>query len=166
MGDLLFPDIPMQLNEAYQFLKEVLADIRNIPQGLTEIQFQKIAKEIRRSLNTIKLVCVKINAEAQIARDFNKKLNISHEERGEIVNKICDLAEELNSFSEEHSIQEFLINYPDLAGKLYLKMYGEGEDYLPEDIYESEEEFLGWISRVIYYIDNVIQELDKTFTGM
>jgi len=166
MSNLLFPAAPLQLDEAYHLLKEVISDIRNIPQALTTMQFKKVAKELRRTLNTIKLVCVKIDAEAEIARDFDKPLKITYEERREIVEKINRLSDELNVFVEQQQVQEFLRNYADLGRVLFLKMYGEGEDYTSEDIYQSEQEFLSWIASVIFYIDKVIQELDRTVATM
>ena len=164
---ILFPNIPKQLNDSYELIKKVVADIRNLKRALSNRGFKRLSSTLRNGLNTINLICIKIIAESEAAKNANRKMNISFEERAEIVTNIIHLAEEgINNLVETDALKDFLKNYPDLAEKLFLKMYGEREDYLPMDIYESEEEFLGWIYRVNGYIEDVLNTLDEVVENL
>lgn len=57
-----------------------------------------------------------------------------------------------------------LMDHPKLTEKVYLKMYGESEDYGPAEIWPDEKEFLFWMIRIIpSYIEDIVKELDSVF---
>ena len=162
-GSILFPDIPKQLSETYELIKKITTDFRNLKRALSNKERKKLLSNLRSGLNTINLICIKIIAESEASTNANRKMNISFEERAEIVADILHLAEKgINNLVDTDAMNNFLKDYPKLAKKVFLKMYGEREDYLPMDIYESEEEFLGWIYRVNVYIEDVLNTLDET----
>jgi len=162
-GSIIFPDIPKQLGESYELIKRIATDFRNLKRALSNRELNKSLNTLRSGLNTINLICIKIIAESEASENATRKMNISFEERAEIVVAILHLAEEgINNLVDTDAMNKILGDYPELAKKVFLKMYGEREDYLPEDIYGSEEEFLRWIKMVNKYIEDVLNTLDES----
>jgi len=160
-GTMLFPDIPNQLRESYELIKTIITDFRNLKRKLSNRERKNLLSTLKSGLNVINMICIKIIAESEASKNANRKMNISFEEREKIVEEILLLAEDgINNLVTTDAMNDLLKDYPPLAKKIYLKMYGEGEDYLPIDIYESEGEFLGWIYRVNMYIEDILNTLN------
>ncbi|MFZ5448568.1 MAG: hypothetical protein ACOZFS_08050 [Thermodesulfobacteriota bacterium] len=153
----------ISVKEAYDTLKAVLADISGIVRSLAQWQTKKLIEKYREGLGAINLICLKVGAEAEVAQRVGKNINLTMEDRKKIVGSIIALSDDLNRIVGSDPMRLLLGYHPQLARKVYLKMYGERDDYLPEDIWSDEEEFLRWIGAIPFYISEIFAELDKIF---
>jgi len=164
-GSVWFPDIPKQLNEMYDFISKVVADIRDLKRKLSKRELKKLVSDFKRGVETINLICIKIGAKYEVAKRTHREIHISSAERDDIRSKIDALTNELNRIVETAAMEEFLREHPKLAEKAYMKLYAEGVDDFeePEEISEeeAENEFLGWINAIKWYTGDLLFELDE-----
>ncbi len=153
----------IKIKEAYDTLKEVIVDVSGVVHSLTQWKERQLIDRYREGLGAINLICLMIKAEDDVAQRFGKNISLTIEDRRKIVKNIVSLSNDLNVIIESDSMRSILGKYPQLAERVYLKMYGEREDYGPAEIWSDEKEFLFWIRTIPSYIEDVVKELDSVF---
>jgi hypothetical protein len=162
-NSIWFPGIPQQLNEMYDFVKKVVEDIKNLKHKLSERELKKLLTDLKRGIETINLICLKIEAKYEVAKRTNREMHISPAERRDIESKISALTNELNVIVETAPIREFLGEHPQLAKNAYMKLEAEGVDEMAPEPSEDEahEKFLQWIHNIIWYTGDLLNEYDE-----
>lgn len=150
----------INIKETYDTLKAVTSDVSKIVHSLSQWKTNKLIDKYREGLGAINLICLKVKAEAEVAQRVGKKINLTETDRREIVESIVALSYKLNEITESDAVRLLLGSHPRLADTVYLKMYGEREGYVPENIWSDELEFLQWIRSVPPYITDIFKELD------
>jgi len=153
----------IEIKEAYETLKEVIVDVSGVVHSISQWKERQLIERYRKGLGAINLICLKITAEDDVAQRFGKNISLTLEDRREIVDSIITFSKDLNVIIESDSMRSILMDHPKLAKKVYLKMYGEREDYGPAEIWSDEKEFIRWIKTIPSYIDEVFEELDCVF---
>jgi len=153
----------IEIKEAYETLKEVIVDVSRVLRSISQWKEKQLIDRYRKGLGAINLICLKIRAEDDVAQRFGQNISLTLEDRKEIVASIISLSNDLNTIIESDTMCSILMDHPKLAEKVYLKMYGEREDYGPAEIWSDEKEFIRWIRTIPSYIDEVFEELDSVF---
>ena len=163
-GSIIFPDIPKQLGESYELIKRIATDFRNLKRALSNRELNKSLNTLRSGLNTINLICIKIIAESEASENATRKMNISFEERAEIVVAILHLAEEgINNLVDTDAMNKILGDYPELAKKVFLKMYGEREDYLVVYYFMSDNLVLKNLPNLKEYLEYLLSLMESFY---
>jgi hypothetical protein len=152
-------EIPIK--ESYETLREIVKDVSDIVSTLSKWKTMKLIGTYKRGISGINALAMQVIAQVETAKKVHKEIEFTQEDREKIVVTIVRLSEELNEIIKTDAVKCFLGSHPGLGDKVYLKMYGESEDYLPDDIYSNQHEFIDWIYRVHKYIDDIIEALDK-----
>ena len=155
--------IDLQIKEAYDTLKEVIVDVSLVVRSVSQWKAKQLIDRYRKGLGAINLICLKVKAADDVAQRFGKHIDLTLEDRKEIIASIIKLSNDLNLIIESDPMRSLLGNHPQLAEKVYLKMYGEREDYGPAEIWSDEQEFLRWVRAIPSYIEDVVKELDNVF---
>lgn len=153
----------IKIKEAYDTFKEVIVDVSGVVHSISQWKERQLIERYRKGLGAINLICLKIKAEDDVAQRFGKNISLTLEDRREIVESIITLSNDLNAIIESDSMRFILMDHPELADKVYLKMYGEHEGFGPAEIWSHEEEFILWIRTIPSYIDEVLEKLDSAF---
>lgn len=153
----------IEIKEAYETLKEVIVDVSRALRSISQWKEKQLIDRYRKGLGAINLICLKIRAEDDVAQRFGQNISLTLEDRKEIVTSIISLSNDLNTIIESDTMRSILMDHPKLAEKVYLKMYGEREDYGPAEIWSDEKEFIRWIRTIPSYIDELFEELDSVF---
>ena len=146
----------IEIKEAYETLKEVIVDISGVVHSISQWKERQLIERYRKGLGAINLICLKIRAEDDVAQRFGKHISLTLEDRREIVARIISCSNDLNVIIESDTMRSILMDHSKLAEKVYLKMYGEREDYGPAEIWADEKEFICWISTIPSYIEDVV----------
>ena len=164
MAIRLFPDIPSQLNEMYDFISKVYHDLLRLNRILSNRELRKLVQDFRRGVEMINLICLKIVAKEKVNTDMGRELYIDTDERGVISEKINKLTDKLNELTQTDAMERFFGQYPVLAEKAYIKLYAEGVDDFYKEVIDEEEnqEFLRRINAIVHYTKNLLSELDAT----
>jgi hypothetical protein len=157
MASILFPDIPKQLNETYDFISKVVTDIVKLKRKLSDRELKKLVDDFKKGVETINLICIEIHARHEVAKRRNVELYLNASETSDIENKIAKLTDELNSIVEMDAMNKFFRENPKLAEKAYIKLYGEHEIEDAADL----PDFLEWIEAIRYYTGELLSELEK-----
>jgi hypothetical protein len=163
MSGVLFPDIPKQLNDAYDFISKVIVDAGKLRRRFSDRELKKLVADFKKGVETINLICIKIKARREVARNNNAELHLNASERNDIESRMASLTDQLNKIVEMEAMQKFLREHPKLAEKAYIKLYGEHEpDEEPEKSEEElEKDFLNWIEDIGHYTDELLSELEE-----
>ncbi len=153
----------INIREAYDTLKTVIGDISKIVSSLSQWKTNNLINKYREGLGAINLICLKVLSEVEVAHRARKNVHLTVDDRRNIVESIITLSKDLNVIIESDAIRLLLGPNRELAEQVYLKMYGEKEDYLPENIWSDESEFLCWIRTIPSYITGIFKELDTFF---
>ena len=153
----------IEIKEAYETFKEVIVDVSGVLHSISQWKEKQLIDRYRKGLGAINLICVKIKAEDDVAQRFGQNISLTLEDRREIVASVISLSNDLKAIIESDTMRSILMDHPKLAEKVYLKMYGEQEDYGPAEIWSDEKEFIRWIRTIPSYIENVVKELDNLF---
>jgi hypothetical protein len=153
----------IKIKEAYDTLKEVIVDVSAVVRSISQWKKRQLIDRYLQGLGAITLICLKVKAADDVAQRFDKHIDLTLEDRKEIVNSIITLSNDLNVIIESDPMRSLLGTHPQLAEKVYLKMYGEREDYGPADIWSDEDAFLLWVRAIPSYIEDVVKESDDVF---
>ncbi len=165
----MFPDIPRQLNDMYDFISRVAQDIRKLTHMISSRELRKLVDDFRKGVETINLICLKIVAKEEVATEMGREFHVDPDERGVLSEKIRELTYKLNELTQTEAMERFFRKNPDLARQAYIKLEAEGvDDYEVEATdEEANREFLRWINAIAKYTKDLLSELDnaveKTF---
>jgi hypothetical protein len=150
----------ISIKDAYNTIKAVIIDISEVLRSISKWKSKRLFEKYREGLGAINLICLKVNTEAEVAKRVGKNINLTIEDREKIVNGIIELSDKLNAIVESEPMRLVLGSHPKLAKKVYLKMYGERADYLPENIWSDDKEFLRWTESIPFYVEEIFNEID------
>lgn len=97
-----------KIGEAYDTLKEAIADIYRVMQSLSQWEERQLIDKYRNGLGAINLICLKVIAEAEVAQRVGKNINLTLEDRREIVDSIIGLGQYLAKIFESTSMNSLL----------------------------------------------------------
>jgi len=149
----------------HDFMSKIYVDLTTLKHELSNMELKKLVANFERGVETINLICIKIWAKQQVAKNLNREMHIGPNERESISAEIHGLTNALNKIVETDPMKKFLGEHPGLAERAYMKLEAEGVNDFYEPDKRSEEEkqgeFLGWIESVQWYTGALLFELDE-----
>ena len=150
-----------EIDAAYDLAKKVATDVVAARANLSERKIRNAVKAFREGVGKINVVAIKCLTQEKLAKDRARSPATKVVQRVHIVETILKMSDELNKIVETVSAQRLLGQRPDLAEMVYLKLWSEDPEDIPEDTLHDIDRFTWWLEGLRHYTDPLIKKLNE-----